>query len=43
MRAFFVLLLLTVSARADSGTLIPRDRQAPDPAVLSLEEMRVTW
>ncbi len=28
-------------ARADSGVLIPRDRQQPDPAVLSLEEMEV--
>lgn len=38
------LLLLAMSSRlalADAGTLIPKDKQAPDPAVLSLEEMRV--
>jgi Ca-activated chloride channel family protein len=28
-------------ARPDAGTLTPRDKQAPDPAILSLEEMRV--
>ena len=35
------LLLLAGVARADSGTLIPKDKQAPDPSVLSLEEMTV--
>ncbi len=35
------LLLAAGLARADSGTLIPKDKQAPDPAVLSLEEMTV--
>ncbi len=34
-------LLSTTPARPDAGTLIPRDKQAPDPAILSLEEMRV--
>jgi Ca-activated chloride channel family protein len=34
-------LSLTTPARPDAGTLIPRDKQAPDPAILSLEEMRV--
>src|SRR5271166_5703018 len=27
---------------ADAGVLIPRDKQQPDPAVLSLEEMEIT-
>ncbi len=35
------LLSLNASARPDAGVLIPRDKQAPDPAILSLEEMRV--
>jgi Ca-activated chloride channel family protein len=39
--ALWALLLLRVPARAEAGTLIPRDRQAPDPAILSLEEMSV--
>ena len=37
-----VLCLCPQAARADAGTLIPRDKSAPDPAILSLEEMRVT-
>ena len=42
MRALLVWLLLAAGiARADSGTLIPKDKQAPDAAVLSLEEMSV--
>ena len=36
-----VLLLLVTRVHADAGTLIPRDKQAPDPAILSLEEMSV--
>ena len=27
---------------ADAGILIPRDKQQPDPAILSLEEMEIT-
>jgi Ca-activated chloride channel family protein len=35
--------LLTASLLfADAGILIPRDRQQPDPAILSLEEMEIT-
>ncbi len=36
-----VLFLLPVPARPDAGVLIPRDKQAPDPAILSLEQMTV--
>src|ERR1700733_16173070 len=32
-------LALAPSARADSGVLIPGDRQQPDPAIFSLNEM----
>ena len=32
---------MTLHAHGDTGTLIPRDKQAPDPSILSLEEMRV--
>ncbi len=35
------LLLATLPARPDAGTLIPRDKDAPDPAILSLSEMSV--
>ena len=35
------LAILSASAHADSGVLIPRDQQQPNPAVLSLEEMEV--
>ncbi len=35
------LLLSCIPAQAQTGTLIPRDKQSPDPAILSLEEMRV--
>lgn len=35
------LLGLQASARADSGVLIPLDKQAPDPSILSLSEMQV--
>lgn len=42
----FVLLAVTFSAAAsawcESGILIPRDKDHPDPAVLSLQEMKVS-
>ena len=38
---FLLLLCCPVPAWPDSGTLTPRDKQAPDPSVLSLDEMRV--
>ncbi len=44
MKTLALLLLLvgfTLPARPDAGTLTPRDKQAPDPSVLSLDEMRV--
>ena len=39
--AALLLLLSFSAASAQSGILIPRDKQAPDPTVLSLEEMSV--
>ncbi len=36
-----VLVLFGTNAHAQSGILIPRDKEAPDPAILSLEEMSV--
>lgn len=36
------ILLAAPVARADSGVLIPRDKQQPDPAILSLQEMSVS-
>ena len=36
-----LLLLSLTKAKADAGTLIPKDKQAPDPAILSLDEMGV--
>ncbi len=36
------LLLPYAFARADSGVLIPRDKQQPDPAILSLQQMSVS-
>jgi Ca-activated chloride channel family protein len=36
------ILLAAPLARADSGVLIPRDKQQPDPAILSLQEMSVS-
>lgn len=39
--AVLLFLLSFASARAQSGILIPRDKESPDPAVLSLEEMSV--
>lgn len=35
------LLLWPMLARTQTGVLLPRDKEAPDPAVLSLEEMTV--
>jgi Ca-activated chloride channel family protein len=35
------MLLLPMAAAADSGVLVPTDKQAPDPAILSLSEMQV--
>ena len=38
-----VLLLLSCSPLfGDAGILIPRDKQQPDPSILSLEEMEIT-
>ncbi len=43
VRALFLTLLLTSAMLfADAGVLIPRDKQQPDPNVLSLEEMEIT-
>ena len=35
-------LLMSRLLFADAGILIPRDKQQPDPAILSLEEMEIT-
>lgn len=35
------MLLCTSAALADSGVLIPLDKQAPDPSILSLTDMQV--
>jgi Ca-activated chloride channel family protein len=35
------MLWMPLAAHADSGVLVPTDKQAPDPAVLSLTEMQV--
>jgi len=40
--ALIFALLTTVSVFADAGVLIPRDKQQPDPSILSLEEMEIT-
>lgn len=37
-----MLLLVHSLCFADGGVLIPRDKQQPDPAILSLEEMEIT-
>jgi Ca-activated chloride channel homolog len=37
-----ISLLNSVLLFADAGVLIPRDKQQPDPAILSLEEMEIT-
>ncbi len=39
MKALLILLLVLPLAASDSGVLIPGDRNAPDPSVLSLAEM----
>ncbi len=44
MKNLVLLLLLfgiALPARPDAGTLTPRDKQAPDSSILSLDEMRV--
>ena len=38
---FAASLAMALAARADTGVLIPGDRQQPDPAVFSLNEMAV--
>jgi len=38
---FALLLALRMAAYADSGVLVPTDKQAPDPSILSLTEMQV--
>ncbi|WP_263379301.1 VIT and vWA domain-containing protein [Granulicella paludicola] len=38
---FALLLFLCMAGHAATGTLIPADKQSPDPSILSLEEMRV--
>jgi Ca-activated chloride channel family protein len=40
--AIFFLLLASLRVYADSGVLIPRDKEQPDPSILSLEEMSVS-
>ncbi|MGA7755936.1 MAG: VIT and VWA domain-containing protein [Candidatus Sulfotelmatobacter sp.] len=37
-----VVLLVPALVFADAGVLIPRDKQQPNPAILSLEEMEIT-
>jgi hypothetical protein len=44
MRLLVLVLCMVAAAaqaRADSGVLLPRDQDHPDPAVLSLKEMTV--
>ena len=40
-RSLIAALAFAASAFADSGVLIPGDRQQPDPAIFSLDEMRL--
>ena len=46
MKNFTLSVLISVLTStllfADAGILIPRDKQQPDPAILSLEEMEIT-
>ncbi|MGA2348822.1 MAG: VIT domain-containing protein [Terracidiphilus sp.] len=35
------LVLMPMAAAADTGVLVPMDKQVPDPAILSLSEMQV--
>ena len=37
--AFLISLMASAALFADAGVLIPRDKQQPDAAILSLEEM----
>jgi Ca-activated chloride channel family protein len=41
MRALLFLLFVLPLAAADSGVLVPGDRNSPDPSILSLEEMSI--
>ncbi|MGA2277098.1 MAG: VIT and VWA domain-containing protein [Terracidiphilus sp.] len=36
-----LMLMMPMAATANSGVLVPMDKQAPDPAILSLTEMNV--
>src|SRR4029077_10883766 len=38
----FLAVIAPALLLADTGVLIPRDKQQPNPAVLSLEEMEIT-
>ncbi len=40
--SIFIALLSSSLLFADAGVLIPRDKQQPNPAILSLEEMEIT-
>lgn len=40
--ALFAAVMMPSLLIADAGVLIPRDKQQPDPSILSLEEMEVT-
>ena len=40
--SILIVLLSSTTLFADAGILIPRDKQQPDPALLSLEEMEIT-
>ena len=42
MLALLLLILTPMVLLADGGVLIPRDKEQPDPAILSLEEMEIT-
>ena len=41
LRLLVLLACAAPRARPDTGVLIPKDSEAPDPSVLSLDEMRV--
>ena len=40
--SLIIALLSSSLLFGDAGVLIPRDKQQPNPAVLSLEEMEIT-
>lgn len=40
--AVILALIMPAALMADAGVLIPRDKQQPNPAILSLEEMEIT-